>query len=377
MMGNSFPKFLLSASPLPTLMVVPSGIGCSIGGFAGDSMPSARLLAAASGCLITHPNVMNGAALYWHDSRIQYVEGYALDRFAAGEIGLSPVRKQKVGLLFDAGIEPELRQRHLQVSDGCRASLGLDIGPVVTTERPLQVNLHRGGNGISWGDIQHPDLLLRAGESLRDHGATAIAVVTRFPDEDEFEALEAYREGDGVDVLAGAEAVISHLLVSHLRMPCAHSPALTRLTLKATIDPRAAGEELGDTFLPCVLVGLSFAPDFVQLEHLVEPSTLKSAANTLTIKDVGAVIAPEGALGGATVLACLEQKIPLIAVSNPSLLNVNAELLGLNKGSKEEVGSEVFFASNYIEAAGLLTLLREGISLGSLSRPILPTIEIE
>ena len=54
----------MSSAPMPTLMLVPTGIGCDIGGYAGDALPSARLLAAASGCLITHPNVMNGASLY-------------------------------------------------------------------------------------------------------------------------------------------------------------------------------------------------------------------------------------------------------------------------------------------------------------------------
>jgi hypothetical protein len=91
---------------MPTLMLVPTGIGCAIGGYAGDALPSARLLAAASGCLITHPNVMNGASLYWSDSRVHYVEGYGLDRFAVGEWALRPVRRQRIGLLLDAGIEP-------------------------------------------------------------------------------------------------------------------------------------------------------------------------------------------------------------------------------------------------------------------------------
>jgi hypothetical protein len=63
----------------PTLLLIPTGIGCEQGGFAGDALPVARLLAAASDCLITHPNVMNGAALYWSDSRIHYVEGWSLD----------------------------------------------------------------------------------------------------------------------------------------------------------------------------------------------------------------------------------------------------------------------------------------------------------
>lgn len=34
--------------------------------------------------LVTHPNVMNGAVLYWPEPGMQYVEGYALDEFCAG-----------------------------------------------------------------------------------------------------------------------------------------------------------------------------------------------------------------------------------------------------------------------------------------------------
>ena len=47
----------------PTIFIIPTGIGCEIGGFAGDALPAAKLLASASGCLITHPNVMNGGSL--------------------------------------------------------------------------------------------------------------------------------------------------------------------------------------------------------------------------------------------------------------------------------------------------------------------------
>jgi len=43
------------------VMVVPTGIGASIGGFAGDAMPAARVLASVVDKLVTHPNVMNGA----------------------------------------------------------------------------------------------------------------------------------------------------------------------------------------------------------------------------------------------------------------------------------------------------------------------------
>ena len=339
---------------MPTLMLVPTGIGCDIGGYAGDALPSARLLAAASGCLITHPNVMNGASLYWSDSRVHYVEGYGLDRFAVGEWALRSVRRQRIGLLLDAGIEPELAQRQIQVAEGCHATLGLEIGPVVSTDQPLQVSLERGASGASWGRLGCPDALLRAGERLKQAGATAIAVVARFPEDPESGDLAAYRQGSGVDALAGAEAVISHVLVKHLQIPCAHAPALDPLPLDPQLDPRAAGEELGYTFLACVLVGLSRAPDLV--------AAGRHRPGDLSVEQLGAVVVPEGALGGEAVLACLEQNVPLITVENPSVLSVTAERLGL--------GGSLLQARSYAEAAGFVLALREGLSPASLDRPL-------
>ena len=74
------------------IMLVPTGIGASIGGFAGDALPTARAIASVVDTLITHPNVMNGASLYWPMSNALYTEGYALDQFAEGAWGLLPVR---------------------------------------------------------------------------------------------------------------------------------------------------------------------------------------------------------------------------------------------------------------------------------------------
>jgi hypothetical protein len=361
-----------AAPPLPTLLVIPTGVGCAVGGYAGDGLPAARLLAAASGCLITHPNAMNAASLYWRDPRIHYVEGWALDRFAAGDLALQPVAGRRVGLLLDAGIEAELLQRHLQAAEACRASLGLAIGPVLCSDAPLGVGLSLGPSGVSWGTLEHPDILLRAGERLVAAGATAIAVVCRFPDDPDSEALASYRQGSGVDALAGAEAVISHLLVEHLGIPCAHAPALAPLPLDPSLDPRAAAEELGHTFLPCVLVGLSRAPDLLPLAggRLAafpgRPAPGPAAvcpATALSADALGAVVAPAGALGGEAVLACAERGVPLIAVTgNPCLLQVDGQALGL----------PVLEAASYAEAAGLVLALREGLDPACLARPLRP-----
>ena len=354
----------------PTLLIIPSGIGCSIGGYAGDAIPVARLLAAASGLLITHPNVLNGASLYWPDSRLQYVEGFGIDKFASGAIGLRPVLKRKVGLLLDAQIEPDLRQRHLEVANACRASLGLDIGPVITTDIELEVDLEVATSGSSWGGVRHPDVLLSSAERLRDAGAEAIAVVTRFPDDIASQQIDDYRKGNGVDIVAGAEAVISHLLVNHLGIPCAHAPALRPLQIEQELDPRAAAEELGHTFLTSVLVGLSRAPDMIPLEaHALKE--FKYSSEVLTVDNLGAVVAPNGSLGGEAVLACIEKGIPLIGVSNPGVCRIGAEELGIIDSQKETKSFKFLTASNYAEAAGLIVALREGITRESLYRPIL------
>ena len=350
--------------PLPTLLIIPTGIGCTLGGYAGDAIPAARLLASASECLITHPNVMNGGSLYWPETCIQYVEGYSLNLFAAGEVFLKPVRQQKVGLLLDAGLESDLKKRHLQVADGCVASLGLNIGPVITTERAIQINLKKGLSGSSWGNIEEPDILLRAAEKLKKAGATAIAVVTRFPDDSDGLETKLYRQGNGVDAIAGVEAVISHFLVKHLLIPCAHAPGLAPLPIDYDLDPRTSGEEIGYTFLQSVLVGLSRAPDLI-CKSVMQTKEHALLSNT----DLGAVVVPQGALGGEAVLSCIERYIPLIVVSNQGVLNVSSTKMRLDCLSGE-INNNILYAENYLEAAGLITALRHGINIKSLRRPI-------
>jgi hypothetical protein len=160
------PATVVNPRPLTVVLIVPTGVGASIGGFAGDALPVARAIAQISDTLITHPNVLNGAQLYWPIPNALYVEGYALDKFAAGCWGLQPVHQNRIGLILDAGIEPDLQLRHLQAVDAARATLGLNITDWVLTDRPLQVELRISQSGASWGTIGNPDSLLRAAEKL-------------------------------------------------------------------------------------------------------------------------------------------------------------------------------------------------------------------
>ena len=338
----------------PTILVIPTGIGCEIGGFAGDALPAAKLLASASRCLVTHPNVMNGGTLSEKNERIFYVEGYSLDRFARAEIGLKKVNQQKIGIIFDKNIENEILLRHLQVADASIATLGIDIASYVITDEPVGIVISNELSGLSSGYVRNPETLIKAGKILINQGITAIAIVTRFPDEIDIENVNLYREGKGIDVIAGVEAVISHLISKYLKVPCAHAPALAPIDLKVNLDPRAAAEEIGYTFLPSVLIGLSTAPDLIDLPDLDNKITLCP-------HEIESIVVPSGTLGGEAVLACMERDLNVIAVRNDGVLNVSSKWFDYKK---------LFNVDNYLEAAGLLIAIREGINYKSIKRPL-------
>ena len=342
-----------SRRPYTAMVVVPTGIGAAIGGYAGDALPLARAMASVADILITHPNILNGAQLYWPMPNALYVEGYGLDQFAAGRWGLRPVHRNRIGIVLDQAIEEDLRWRHLQAAEATRATLGLDLTDYVVTDRSLGVELRMASSGATWGTIQHPDSLLRAGEKLLQAGADVIAVIARFPEETDSETLQNYRLGQGVDPLAGAEAVISHLVVRTFQVPCAHAPALSPLPLDPTISPKSAAEEIGYTFLPCVLAGLSKAPQFV--------INAPAQATDIWAGQVDALVIPATACGGSATLSLSRTSTQIIAVdNNATTLNVPAEPLGIS----------AVRATSYLEALGLLAAHKAGIHPQAISTAV-------
>ncbi|XP_076947256.1 uncharacterized protein LOC143619135 [Bidens hawaiensis] len=350
--------------PYSSVLIVPTGVGASIGGYAGDALPVARTLASVADCVISHPNVLNAAMLYWPMPNVLYVEGYALDRFAENLWALQPVHQNKVGLVLDAGIEEELRIRHLQVADATRASLGLPILEYIVTDTPLEVEKWVDPrNGQSTGRIKHPDSLLRAVQSLCDRSmVNAVAVVARFPD-DNIDDVDEYRQGKGIDLLAGVEAIISHLVVKNFKIPCAHAPALLPPPLTQSLCPKSAAEELGYTFLPCVLAGLANAPQYLTNKFDFQENGCISA------RDVDSVILPADACGGDAVLAFVNKK------TKPVIICVQENETVLND-TPEKLGIDVVKVSNYWEAIGVVAAHKAGVDPNSLRRDKIKNISI-
>ena len=270
----------------------------------------------------------------------------------------------------------------LQVADGARATLGLDIAACVVTSQPVGVTVKLSASGASWGSLgdSGEKTLLEAARKLIDMGCTAIAVVCRFPEDDEAAAqgldtaslFKAYQQGVGVDAIAGAEALISRVITKEFLIPCAHAPAFDQWEIDANVSPKCCAEELGYTFLPCILSYLHRAPDLV-----VNSSLAIESSNIVRSRDVDSVVVPIDCLGGPAVLALLAQGAMVVAVeeNRTSMQASSSELaisktIGLDKYKVVEVRS-------YAEAAGVIAAHREGILLESITKYVEPIVVIE
>lgn len=316
--------------------IVPTGIGASIGGFAGDASVFAREI-AKNNRLIVNPNVVNAACFSGITDNMLYTEGFALDEFFQGKIALRPSQNNKIGVIFDKSIPQNILNIHLNTINAVKTVYGVNIFAHIITEEPVGVEFCLEESGISSGKINNPKTLLKAGENLKKQGAEVLAVVCFFNEPEE----DNYASGHGVDVIGGVEAVISHVLTKKLRLQTAHAPAFEDISIKdAVVDPRAAAEYITPTFLPCILLGLQNAPQLIPIEE--------AQKNDITVDKIDALIMPYNSLGCVPVLEASRRNIPIIAVlENRTILDVTAQKLGV----------EVVEVESYDEAKKVLNTL--------------------
>ncbi len=296
--------------------VVPTGVGASIGGFAGDASVWARKFAREFN-LIVNPNVVNAACFSGITENMLYTEGFALSKFFRGEINLLPSVDNSVGVIFDCAIPQNILNIHINTINAVKTVYGVDIAAVEKTDKPCGVEFFMTESGISSGRLNNPETLLSAGKKLLSKGVQTIAVVALFDDPDE---ADGYSQGEAVDVVGGVEAVISHYLSSELMVPVAHAPAFRNNEISENIvDARASAEYITPTFLPCILLGLSQAPLISQNSNL-----------GLNIRDVKALVVPFNSLGSSIVFDAIKNNIKVCAVKqNSTVLNIDKDALNI------------------------------------------------
>lgn len=290
--------------------IVPTGIGASIGGYAGDASCYAQKFSEFCK-LIVNPNVVNAGGFSGINSNMFYVEGYSLDNFFKGKIKLNESKNNKIGIIFDKNISKDLLNIHINTMNAVKTVYGIDIIGYEITDNTVGVEFFVDNSGISTGRVKNPETLLCAGKKLLSRNADALAVVCSFDESNDIN----YENGDGVDPVGGVEAIISHYLSRELKIPVAHSPAFEDYSASTKIvNPKSAAEYITPTFLPCVLLGLNNAP--------------KISDMGIGIENLDFLIMPFNSLGSVPVFECLKNNIKIFAIKeNCTLLNVTNEKL--------------------------------------------------
>ncbi len=297
---------------------IPTGIGLEFGGYAGDFGSTAREFSQHFN-LIINPNALNGGILSAINQNMLYTEGFAFDEFLCGRINLMPQQEpNKIGVILDCAAPQNILNIHINTINAIKTVCGIDILPHEFTKEPAGIEFSiNKETKISSGSVKNPQTLLDAGKKLIAQGASAIAVICYFKDYENEDDIN-YTSANGVDPIGGVEAVISHFLVKELNLPCAHSPAFSTLEISEKIEnPKVASEMISSTYLPCIIKGLEFAPQF-------------SRRSGISNKDLAGLVVPSSALGSAAVLGAHKNKIPIYGVKNHSQLNVGCADLKLS-----------------------------------------------
>jgi len=345
------------------VMVVPTGIGSEIGGHAGDAAPSARLLAAACDTLITHPNVVNASDINELPENGLYVEGSVISNLLMGTIGLEKVRSNRVIVVIDKHKEKRISERTINAVSAARASLGLDCPLVVEVDPPIRMLARYSTSGCAVGRVEGVERICEVLQQHRsEYDAAALASVIYVPMAYHTEYFK--KHGEMVNPWGGVEAMLTHAITMLFGVPAAHSPMFESIEIASfnlgVVDPRMAAEVVSMCFLHCVLKGLRRSP------RIITDKMVFTHPGVLTAADISCLVIPDGCVGLPT-LAALEQGIPVIAVrENRNRMKNNLEELPFAPG-------KLFIAENYVEAVGIMTALKAGISLSSVRRPLAET----
>lgn len=294
-------------------LIVPTGIGASIGGYAGDASQVAQMFAKDFNVII-NPNVVNAACFSGITENMLYTEGWTFTQFIKGNINLIPSTNNKIGVIFDKGISQGILNVHINTINAVKTVYGINVIDYERTEEPCNVEFYNTESGISSGSIINNKTLIKAGQKLLDKGAEVLAVVCKFDEPPE----DNYKNGNDVDIVGGVEAIISHYLTKELKVPVVHAPAFENITItKDLVDEKAAAEYITPTFLPCLLIALKNAPLF---------SWQNRELYSICRENLQAVIMPYNSLGSSIVLDSLKANIPVYAIKeNSSVLNITKE----------------------------------------------------
>lgn len=294
--------------------IIPTGVGASIGGFAGDASKWARKLAEQYN-LIVNPNTVNAACFSGITENMLYTEGFTLDEFFKGNLRLLPSINNRIGVVFDISIPTNVLNVHINTINAVKTVYDIYVVDYEITDESVGVEFFIDNSGCSMGNVSNLTTLKKATQKLVNKGCNAIAIVCHFPEDQGTD----YANGKGVDPVGGVEAIISHYISKEFKLPCAHAPAFSDISISTDIvDKRCSAEYITPTFLPCILIGLHQAPQISEKEGY-------------SIDDLDFLVYPANSLGGIPVLEMLKRNKKVYAIKeNSTVLDVTKQNFASN-----------------------------------------------
>lgn len=339
------------------VLLIPTGIGAELGGHCGDGNALARFIASACDTLITHPNVVNASDINEMTENTLYVEGSILTRLLMGQIGLERARSNRILMLMDKHSDKFFNDEIVNAVSSARITLGIDCD-VLALKDTIESKSVYSKSGRAAGEIRHLEKLFNIVKEHKDnYDAFGLSTFIKVPPDYHKKYFQENEEM--VNPWGGVEAMLTHSLAEIFDMPCAHSPMITSRDIEifdcGIVDPRKAPETASITYLYCILKGLHKAP------------RITSPDKGINAENISCMIIPDKCVGLPT-LACLEQRIPVIAVrENKNKMKNNLTDLPFEEG-------KLFIVDNYLEAVGAMHALKAGVSIESVRRPIRHTI---
>jgi hypothetical protein len=348
------------APEFTVVMIVPTGIGCSVGGEAGDGTPAARILASVCDHLVLHPNVVNASDINELPGNAWYVEGAALTRFMLGTVALLPQRLNRLLVLVEQRRPDLLTDVAINAVNAARATLGISVGEIRVLSDPFEMSMYFTAAGRASGVVRGVETLVDA-VTGRQNDETAVAITTNIavPKELTDTVRRYYHASDFVNPWGGVEAMLTHAVTESTVLPTAHAPMLHSVIEPVLdvgwADPRKAAEAVSKAFFFCALKGLARAPAMVPRKEGTE-----RIAGALHAEDVGCLVVPDRCIG-LPVLAAAKRGTPIVVVDDDNIMAADFDLLDT---------SAVYRARSYFEAAGVAAAIGAGVDPHSLYRPL-------
>jgi hypothetical protein len=279
------------------------------------------------------PNVVNASDINEMPPNTWYVEGSILDRFLEGTIYLKKPKSNKILLAVNSPVRPET----YNAVNAARHTIGCEI-EVMELKEELRmfgrVFHNSGAEGDVWGWVE-------LCEQVKDYNFDALAIATKI--EVDKKVILNYLKNGGINPWGGIEAETSKRIASKINKPVAHAPIENEdpeiNTFNEVVDPRMGAELISTCYIHSVFKGLHKAP------------RINKNGWELGVKDIDCLISPIGCWGPPHE-ACAKVGIPIIGVEENKPIVMNGYI-------------QPIMVKNYLEAAGYVQLLKEGMTLES------------